>query len=376
MCGLVGAAGAIGLSEEKMVQKLLQLDTIRGPHSTGLHGVTQQGVGGTLKKTGTPFELALYRGWTKFWGKSYSALLGHNRYATVGDVNDVTAHPFTYGDISGMHNGTLKDGWKAKLDDGYSFDVDSECIINHLSVNGVDETVNKLHGAFALVWYDTSTKTLNMTRNKDRELYFCHSDDEKTLFWASESWMLTVAAVKCKVSIGKIHMLREHILFSTEIVGGTVAAAPKLTGEVRDLVQYVDTTWESKKYQTYMPRTITGTVNTTKSVTKVTDNKVAKDNDRLSNMVGKYVEFVIDGSDKDTYSSSEFLDGTVIGDEPIKGVRYYYNTFNEDAAIMMIDSGLTYTGVVRRLRNDKGGSYVVVDPRTVVATTIGNSVKM
>jgi glucosamine 6-phosphate synthetase-like amidotransferase/phosphosugar isomerase protein len=34
-------------------------------------------------------------------------LLGHNRYATTGKVNTLNAHPFTCGNVTGIHNGVI-----------------------------------------------------------------------------------------------------------------------------------------------------------------------------------------------------------------------------------------------------------------------------
>ncbi len=45
MCGIVGAVGAIAFKETKMLKTLLQLDTIRGPHSTGMFGVDSKNKG-------------------------------------------------------------------------------------------------------------------------------------------------------------------------------------------------------------------------------------------------------------------------------------------------------------------------------------------
>lgn len=40
-----------------------------------------------------------------------------------------------------------------------------------MAIHGEDETIKKIDGAFALVWYNGATKTLNLTRNDDRPLH-------------------------------------------------------------------------------------------------------------------------------------------------------------------------------------------------------------
>jgi len=373
MCGLVGAAGALGIKEEKMVKVLLQLDTIRGPHSTGIFGLKTKGEELTLKKTGTPFELALYRTWSSFWGNSFNVLMGHNRYATCGEITEATAHPFTYGTITGVHNGTLSGGWKNKLDSGHTFDVDSEALYYHMSRNGVDETVNKLEGAFALVWYDNEDGTLNMTRNKERTLFFCRSPDLKTIFWASEDWMLVQAAERAGVVIGEIHMLKEGVLFSTSITQGFATTCPQLTSEVRDLEQYKFMGHTGKKHKPSTntgKTTITGTkqvgnANTTGSSGNVVPFKDKKLNEQLQAMVGKEVLFMTEGVDKDKNCGLEYIDGAPVGECPVQEIRFYFQPKGEDDALKMLEGDNVYRAKVRHFRTSANSAYLTVDPRTV-----------
>lgn len=382
MCGIIGAAGALTIKEENMVKTLLQLDTIRGPHSTGLFGRHTDGDETILKKTGTPFELALYRDWGQFWGGSFNVIIGHNRYATSGAINNVTAHPFNYGDISGVHNGTLgkvgQGSWKTQLDDGYTFDVDSEALYHHMSKNGIDDTVKRLDGAFALVWHDAKDGTINMTRNKERTLFFTHSEDGKTIFWASEDWMLVVAAAKHGVKINKPAMLKENILYSIPIEQAIASKCGQLGGEVRDLEQYkytwkgqhtgkkqLPSTTNTGKKQT--GSTVHGTNTTTTGNTNIVslkDKKLATD---LADIVGETILFTVDGVDHDTACGLEYLDCTALVDEcPVNEVRYYYQASGEAAALEMLDTDVVYAAKVRHFRVSGTCAYVTVDPRTVV----------
>ena len=54
MCGLIGVAGKIGIKENRAFQYLIQLDVIRGPHSTGICFVDWKGNVEVHKKVGTP----------------------------------------------------------------------------------------------------------------------------------------------------------------------------------------------------------------------------------------------------------------------------------------------------------------------------------
>lgn len=146
---------------------------------------------------GNPFELIDSGSFTSKLNKLNRVMIGHNRYATQGKVSRANAHPFEYGETIGVHNGTLHN--KHVLEDGHKFDVDSQALIHHIDRNGVKSAVDKLNGAWALVWWDAVNERLNFLRNKERPLYLSWSKDDKTLLWASEKWMLEVAMFKAEL---------------------------------------------------------------------------------------------------------------------------------------------------------------------------------
>ncbi len=200
MCGIVGAIGNLLLPQEKMVEWLLQLDTARGPHSTGILSV-EKGTKKThvAKVIGTPWELFASKKYEDMMKKANGVLLGHNRWATTGAVTARNAHPFTHGHITGVHNGTLRR--QNLLDNHKSYEVDSDNIFHDLARNGVAATIPKLDGAYCLIWFDEKLGTLSMIRNHERPMWFTTDVAKTCVFFASESWMLTIAAMKAQVSI-------------------------------------------------------------------------------------------------------------------------------------------------------------------------------
>lgn len=184
----------MGVTEERAFKLLLQLDTIRGPHSTGVLFVNTFGKAVVVKKLGTPWDLEDSKEYSSAAAGFQRVLMGHNRYATKGRVSARNAHPFEFEHIIGAHNGTLTT--QHQLDDHNKFEVDSENLYYHMNRNGVYDTIPKLNGAFALVWYDKRDKTINFVRNKERTFYYAFTKDRKTIFWASEDWMLEVALGK------------------------------------------------------------------------------------------------------------------------------------------------------------------------------------
>jgi predicted glutamine amidotransferase len=198
MCGLVGFV----ITDEKVsfnikdryvryFTKALYIDTLRGSDSTGVARVDDDWVCETYKKALPGYDYLEHGKAVEFMndGVTYlTSLMGHNRAATQGAVNATNAHPFTHGSVTLMHNGTLDSGHGV----GHKFDVDSENICFTISKCKTDDEVKKvledLDGAYALVWYDDKSRTVNMARNDRRPL--CYQRTAEGYVYASEGWMI------------------------------------------------------------------------------------------------------------------------------------------------------------------------------------------
>jgi predicted glutamine amidotransferase len=216
VCGHVGVAGDLQFKHDKVLKQLLILDSMRGEDSTGIAAVQKiEGTVRVAKQLGDPFQLFQYKPFEQAMQKQNRCIIGHNRYATSGDVSRKNAHPFEFDGLVGAHNGTL-DG-KYRLLDHMGFKVDSENLFHHIDQKGLDDALSVLDGAWALVWWDKNKETLNFLRNKERTLYVTLSEDGKQLFWASEYWMLSVILARNDIKHGKVELLDEDIHHSIHI---------------------------------------------------------------------------------------------------------------------------------------------------------------
>ncbi len=205
MCGLVGVYGNINETHNKIFRELLYLDVVRGPHSTGVCRVSEGGSAYTYKTMGKPDDMLLSnKDVGNIWNGDHTlksktqALIGHNRFATVGAIDLNGAHPFIADHIVGAHNGTLNTFDIYELDDHKNFQTDSEALFNTVAKRGVEDAWRCLsaRSAAAITFWDTKEKTMNLVRNIERPLKYMWSQNRDVIFWASEPWMIEWACRK------------------------------------------------------------------------------------------------------------------------------------------------------------------------------------
>lgn len=241
MCGHVGVIGPITGAEEKILQQMLIFDSVRGVDSTGIAVVPRTGEVRVAKQVGDPFQLFDTNQYRRALTGLQRGIIGHNRYATQGSVNRKNAHPFEFDTLVGAHNGTLTT--KYKLDDSAQFTVDSENLYHHINKNGLKDALQKMDGAWALVWWDKVNETMNFLRNKERTLYYSVTEDARFVYWASEAWMIVAALGRNNVKHSAPIQFTEdmHYSFSVAIDGAI--------GKAR--VSKAPSTYETPVYKNY-----------------------------------------------------------------------------------------------------------------------------
>lgn len=212
ICGIVGVIGRPTFKAKAVFKDLLQMDVVRGPHSTGIaaFGDSRAFV---LKSTQLPQVLLENKKFISNVGTNFTdfhTMMGHNRLATQGRIVKRNAHPFHHGSVTLMHNGTLTTDLYC---DGQKFETDSEGIAYSINKHGIEHTWKRMRGAAALAWWDSKDKTINLITNGQRPICIAYSTDEEQVIWASEKWMIEAAAERNKCQIKPIFSPKSNWLF-------------------------------------------------------------------------------------------------------------------------------------------------------------------
>lgn len=204
MCGIVAVVSKYqaGLTKQEcdIFDSLLFIDQLRGADSTGVFMVEKDGDVSLAKEACNSTEFRTKPEYKTMLGDAFRkglALVGHNRAATKGVISDENAHPFVVDDnITLVHNGTLFN--HKELADT---EVDSNAIAHVIYEEGddVEKAMQRINGAYALVWSNFKEGTLNFLRNTQRPLHWMETSS--AWIWASEENMLWWIASKYNLKL-------------------------------------------------------------------------------------------------------------------------------------------------------------------------------
>lgn len=235
MCGLIGGVtihkNGFLYSDLKILEDLLHINTLRGEDGTGLGLYCTDGNAQIIKEASVFYNFkknSFYGDLTKKILSCGKVLIGHNRKATVGTIDDESSHPFFIEDrYIFCHNGTLnaqlmleklfkESNSKHKLQSK----VDSEILGSLICPLSNDKEkftalLNKISGAWACVWIDLQEEKLYFLRNRERSLFLARCTNG--IFWSSEIEFLYTSFNRNKVKIEESIILEENVLYTIDL---------------------------------------------------------------------------------------------------------------------------------------------------------------
>ena len=192
MCGIVGYISNNDKlhsdAKDHFMRYALALDTLRGEDSTGLITLNKRFTVRTMKTLMPGDKFVHSNEYLKKYRPGW-AQIGHNRAATRGSVVVDNAHPFIFGPITLVHNGTLQQDGQSLPTYDHKLPVDSMQLAHALSQcepKEAQDMLSKVHGSFALVWSDSRDESVNMARNSERPMHFTYNSARDVLWFMSD----------------------------------------------------------------------------------------------------------------------------------------------------------------------------------------------
>jgi predicted glutamine amidotransferase len=226
MCGIVGAVsyrnGGLNTAESEALFNLAMADVVRGMDGTGVffRDPDPSAAAYYIRDAVPAPNLMSKHAWIdSIEDKRFCVV--HNRAATIGKIDEESTHPFSYGKIIGVHNGTIRT-W-ASIPNSPKSKLDSEAVIEALSHTDSDEkSVAELlckleDGAYSLVWYDSDINAIRLARNDDRPMWMGLSSG--ALWFASEVRMLEYSARRASLQLQESWSNEAHVLVTLPLDG-------------------------------------------------------------------------------------------------------------------------------------------------------------
>lgn len=212
MCGIIGLYGDgvsgswSGPKRDFMIEGLIA-DSVRGYDSTGIALLPKTKDDDLLvyKRAFAGYDFVQQKHANRLFDniKNSLGMIGHNRSATKGVVNDRNSHPFRWKHITLVHNGTVynADSLVDKKDKPSGVSVDSEYVAHALSMEDADDILPRLRGGYSLVWFNEEERSLNFARNDQKPMFLAFGSNDQTVYFGSEAELIVWLCSRRNISI-------------------------------------------------------------------------------------------------------------------------------------------------------------------------------
>ena len=227
MCGIFGFAKTSGRQSDNQMRILRDVFTeltdessIRGTDSTGFSIIDSDNryTYKTLLDSSSlvdidDFEVNVLSRITR----DTTIVMGHVRLATHGVVKVTNAHPFTVGDVVGVHNGVIYNYNQVANSMGKGVpEVDSQVLFQSLNRNKMHEAFENIEGDFALTWVKDSNRKIHLARESGRPMVVAYWKKARVLFWASTKEIMREAMLRAGLVL-QIKNLPEDYIYTYDV---------------------------------------------------------------------------------------------------------------------------------------------------------------